>query len=135
MLFAYKNGRVTGKLENQSEIVYFVTSAEKIAGDKLSFAFADGHPIKEPKAFYDDLAMLSQVDFPLMLQTYWNDTDDDPDRMRRRQAEFLVWERVPLGSIIGMATKTAAKCAEVTKLVRKHTLELPCVVKSGWYYS
>lgn len=36
-----------------------------------------------------------RVDLPLMRERYWKDTEDDPDRERRRQVEFLVHDRVP----------------------------------------
>jgi hypothetical protein len=85
MLFTYKNGNVTGKSENQDEIIYIVSSAEDVDAEGLAFAFSDGHPIVEPKAFYNDLAKLNEVDLALMTQRHWFDTDNDPDRKRRRQ--------------------------------------------------
>ena len=45
--------------------------------------------------FFDDLKDLDKIDWDLMQSRYWNDTNDDPDRKRRRQAEFLVHEFFP----------------------------------------
>jgi O-acetyl-ADP-ribose deacetylase (regulator of RNase III) len=39
---------------------------------------------------------------------YWNNTDEDGDRMRRRQAEFLVLGELPLASALGFAVRTKA---------------------------
>jgi hypothetical protein len=41
--------------------------------------------------FYDDLNDLKEVDWNVMTLRIWKDTNDDPDRKRRRQAEFLVY--------------------------------------------
>jgi hypothetical protein len=36
---------------------------------------------------------------------YWNDTPDDPDRKRRRQAEFLVHGALPWDSVEFLAVR------------------------------
>ncbi|AVT29874.1 DUF4433 domain-containing protein [Plantactinospora sp. BC1] len=134
MLFTYKNGNVTGKPENQDDIIYFATTAETIVQNGFPFAFTDGHPIREPKAFYNDLRDLEQVDLPLMEQKYWNDTDADPDRKRRRQAEFLVWERVPLPAIMALGARTESVRLALEEIVMKHSLGIRCIKRPGWYY-
>jgi hypothetical protein len=134
MLFAYKNGRVTGKPENQDDLIYFATYAEDIAKAPLKFAFTDGHPIREPKAFYNDLSDLKFVDLPLMKQTMWNDTDDDPDRMRRRQAEFLVFKAISLKLFRVIGTRTTQAKNEVVRMLQDFRLDLPCTTKPEWYY-
>jgi hypothetical protein len=100
----------------------------------LPFAFTDGHPIREPKAFYNDLRDLKHVDLPLMEQKYWNDTDADPDRKRRRQAEFLVWERVPLPMIMALGARTDSVRLTPEGIVTKHSLNMRCIERPGWYY-
>jgi hypothetical protein len=134
MLYAYKGGYVTGRPEDQDEIIYLATMAESVAGGGFRFAFTDGHPLREPKAFYNDLTHLNQVDLELMKATYWNDTNEDPDRKRRRQAEFLVWERVPLALLQAFAVRTEAKQIRVQEMAARHALEIPCYVRSSWYY-
>jgi hypothetical protein len=135
MLFAYKSGRVTGKNEDQDDIVYFATTVEDIAASGAAFAFTDGHPIREPKAFYNDLSQLGQVDLALMTQTYWFDTDADPDRRRRRQAEFLVWEQVPLGLLRCVAARSQQVRHDVEELLAENSIDLPCLHKPNWYYN
>jgi hypothetical protein len=135
MLFTYKNGRVTGRRENQDELIYLATTAESIQAARLPFAFSDGHPIREPKAFYNTLSLLCQVDLPLMTQRDWYDYNGDPDRMRRRQAEFLIyqrfaWEHV---QVIGVRTKAMATWAE--EAIRDMPHQPPCLVRPAWYYS
>jgi hypothetical protein len=64
---------------------------------------------------------------------YWADTDDDGDRKRRRQAEFLVLNFFPWTLIDEIVV-----CDELaSEQVRRHLggPALPAVrVNRGWYY-
>jgi hypothetical protein len=134
MLFVYTKGYVTGKPEDTDDLVYLVSSAEAVSSSGLRFAFTDGHPIREPKAFFNDLADLHNVDLALMKATMWTDTDADPDKKRRRQAEFLVHRRFPLVLVLGIATKSAARRAWVNGLLKEAGQDIQCVSRPGWYY-
>lgn len=134
MLYTYANGNVTGVRADQDEIVYFVTSIDKITDANLAFVFTDGHPIKEPRAFYDNLASLSEVDHELMKAIYWADTDDDNDRKRRRQAEFLVHRQVPLPLIRYLGVRTEEMKAWAQKTIDSNGVRIGSIVRPGWYY-
>jgi hypothetical protein len=135
MLFVYHKGGVTGKPESQNDLVYFVAYVEDIVQSGFAYAFTDGHPIREPKAFYNDITQLTNVDLPLMTQQMWTDTNEDPDRKRRRQAEFLVYERVPLEIFRGVATRTEAMRTEVREMLAHNSIHMRCAVRSDWYYN
>jgi hypothetical protein len=134
MLLPYKSGNVTGKPENQDEIVYLVSSTEAVAALGLQFAFTDGHPIKEPRAFYADLQRLDQVDFSIMHSKYWNDTDQFPDRKRRRQAEFLVRHALPWHAIAVLGVRTAAMATWIQTLIAPLPHRPVCEIHPEWYY-
>jgi len=134
MLYAYEKGRVTGKPEDQDEIIYFATTAERIVTQGYQFVFTDGHPVQEPKAFYNDLARIGEVDLPLMTQKYWFDTDSDPDRARRRQAEFLVRERFAWEHVWVIGVRTQAMREWVEHAVRDTPYKPSCIVRPEWYY-
>jgi hypothetical protein len=135
MLFTYKNGNVTGRRENQTELIYLATTAEAIAAARLPFAFTDGHPIKEPKAFYNDLSRLCQVDLSLMEQRDWYDTNADPDRKRRRQAEFLIYQRFIWDHVQVIGVRTEAMATWVQQVIRDMPHKPPCLIRPSWYYS
>lgn len=134
MLLAYIDGRVTGELEYQDEIIYLASNAEYAGEQGLQFAFSDGHPVTEPKAFFNNLADINEIDFSVMKGRYWFNTDDDPDRKRRRQAEFLVRGKFPWECIrgIGVQTEEARQWVEGTMSKAPHNP--PCVIREGWYY-
>lgn len=66
---------------------------------------------------------------------YWNDTAEQPDRKRKRQAEFLVQEFVPWGAIerIGVIDKRIAD--GVTSALQNCSHRPLVVVERSWYYS
>lgn len=134
MLLAYTAGRVTGSRENPEEIIYLVSDTDRVANSGLRFAFTDGHPVQEPKAFYNDLADLDVVDFPLMDQERWEDTNDDPDRKRRRQAEFLVYDFFPWEMVIGIGVRSSTMESWVEAEIRDAAYRPPCAPRPRWYY-
>lgn len=96
----------------------------------------NGHPLATFTDAYDDLARLDQIDLPLMTERIWKGTAGDPDRERRRQAEFLVHGRVPweLVEEIGvMDGRVKQRVEEIFSQVQaQHRPKV--MVRGGWYY-
>ena len=83
MLCAIYKGGVTGNQETQIDIIYFVSSAEKVAEiSKQPWCFSDGHGVDKLTEFYKDLKELSNIDWELIAAWHWNDTLEDNDRVR-----------------------------------------------------
>lgn len=70
-----------------------------------------------------------------MQSRMWTDTRDDNDRQRRRQAEFLVRDRLPLSALEGFATADADRATQVDALVREHDLDLRGKPRPDWYFT
>lgn len=133
MLCAISNGRVAS-CPNQEDVVHLVSAAEVILDAGLGFAFTDGHAIMAWTEFYDDLADLDKVDWPLMKATYWRDTLDDMDRKRRRQAEFLVHESTPWEWIAEIVVMQKSVEDKVRKIVMREGDTTPVRTRRSWYY-
>ncbi len=88
MLYTISHGNVEDYEQGQEAIIYLVSTAQNVSDANLGYVFTDGHGIMGFTDFYEDLAHLGEVDWPLMNKKYWYDTVDDPDRKRRRQAEI-----------------------------------------------
>jgi hypothetical protein len=134
MLYAISTGYVVGYEKGQDEIAHLVLAAEEIADPGL-FAITDGHASTPLTTQYDDLAALdSAIAWPIMRARYWNDTDADGDRKRRRQAEFLVWSSVPFRAVrvIGVRTAEVAERVRTDLAVMAHAPAV--VVRKDWYY-
>lgn len=118
----------------QEEIIYLVAYVEEIVAQNLSFVFTDGHPLIRLSQFFDSLAELENVDWPLMESRYWRNTPDDPDRKRRRQAEFLIHRFVPCALIRGVATMNEDSALQVQQLLENSTQQPSVACRPDWYY-
>lgn len=134
MLFTISRGNVKGFAGGQQSIVHLVSTVQSVQAAVLGFVFTDGHGIMAFTGFYDDPAQLDEVDWPLMNAHYWADTDDDLDRKRLRQAEFLVHERFPAELIQGIGVINQQKKEETEVLLAEFGLAIPVATKPGWYY-
>lgn len=108
MLYAIYRQNVATFHGRQEDLIYLVSSVERVQASGQAYLFTDGHPTMAFTQFYADWAQAQDViDWPLMAETYWADTDEDNDRKRRRQAEFLVHQQLPCTAILGIATMNA----------------------------
>jgi hypothetical protein len=95
MLYTINRGNVPGYEGGQSPIVYLVSGTDVVLAQGGEFLFTDGHAEIAISEFFADLEDLEQLDWEVMSARMWNDTVEDGDRMRRRQAEFLVYTTFP----------------------------------------
>lgn len=133
MLGAISVGSVAGYTGRQSDIVHLVVNVDDVVAQGLPFVFTDGHAEMALSGQYTNLADLTKIDWELMGSRYWNATNSDPDRPRRRQAEFLIHQQCPwnLVSSIGVMNDQAAA------LVQEALQGTPVpntTVHQDWYY-
>lgn len=134
MLFVINKRHVPGYNGGQNPIVHLVTSAERVRDAGIPFVFTDGHAYVQFSEFYIDLSDLNKVDFQLMREKYWNDTQADNDRERRRSAEFLIHHEAPWPLIGAIGVISQAVADEVAKLLPAHETTPPIIVRPDWYY-
>lgn len=136
MLLNLKTGRVADYNEGQAPLVYLLTTAQDVAAAQRPFVFSDGHGLARFTSWYDDLAALPAVDWSIVGARYWSDTAEDNDRKRRKQAEFLVHERLDWSTLRGIAVLGDATKTRVEAVLRQFPFrkQLPVVLKPGWYY-
>jgi hypothetical protein len=84
--------------------------------------------------FFNDLNDLDKVDWSVMPLTWWNDTPTQPDRKRRRQAEFLVRSFVPLVCFRDIGVCTTAIGAAVRAEFAERGNAPAITVRRQWYY-
>ena len=118
----------------EDPLVFFVTSIRLLIEAGCQFVFTDGHPIAAFTDFFRDPSRLDRIDWPVMDGKMWNNTAEDPDRQRRRQAEFLVHDHVPLSAVIGIATKTAAMATNVEEILTSCECAMVVKPRGEWYY-
>lgn len=134
MLYTINRGNVPGYTDGQADIIYLVSNISVVEDNSLKYVFTDGHGIMAWTEFYDDLDKLDEVDWETMNDRYWNDTNDHPDRKRKRQAEFLVHQIMPWNclthiAVINRRIKIKVENSLPVKGYSPQVLEQP-----NWYY-
>lgn len=134
MLYTISRGNVAGFSGGQDSVVHIVSTAQTVRDAGLRFVFTDGHGIMAFTEFFTALSDLDKVDWEIMATDFWADTDDDMDRKRRRQAEFLVHERFPVQLIQQIGVSNQANKYETEAVLAEFGLTIPVVSEPGWYY-
>lgn len=84
-------------------IVYCVSSVQRIIDHQLDFVFTDGHAVDRFSEQYtnDDIINIEDIiDWNAIKAKYWRD-ENDLDKKRRKEAEFLVLGDIPTDAILG----------------------------------
>lgn len=147
MLWSIWDGRVPGA--THESIVHLVSRAQQLSTVRDT-VFSDGHVIEKLSDFYDDLDDLGVIDWSVMWQgqpqqlnsasvpvKYWKMIPSDPDRPRRRQAEFLVHRNAPWSSVTGIGVISDEMVKRVSALLpapAPGTPPIPIVRCPHWYY-
>lgn len=136
MLYAIHTSQVEGYIGGQQQVIYLVATVQKIIEGDRRWAFTDGHPVEGLTQFYDKLDNLNQVDWPLIRHWSWKNTEADPDRKRRKQAEFLVHRSVPWNWMDTIGVVIEAMARQVRQVLDETGVEhRPRVaVEPKWYY-
>lgn len=84
--------------------------------------------------FFNKLDNLKDIDWAIMKEKYWGDTDSDNDRKRRREAEFLVYKRFPWSCIQAIVVMTPQLAEEASMLIGSGEHIPKVSVNISWYY-
>jgi len=136
MLLNLHTNRVPGYTDGQAALGYLVVSVEEVAAAGHGFVFFDGHALASFSQAFDDLDALKQLDWPTIGARQWSDTADDPDRQRRKQAEFLVHRQLPWSLVRGVAVMDQTRRQQVESILAgfPSALHRPVAVVPKWYY-
>ena len=106
MLYVVQNGFNLVAPTSAENIVYCVSSVQKIIDLQLDFVFTDGHAVDGFSSQYT-VADIQKIDTILdknaINAKYWKD-ENDLDKKRRKEAEFLVLGDISLHAILGYIT-------------------------------
>lgn len=134
MLFVIHKGGVEGYQGGQAPILHLVSSVEIVQSNGIPFVFTDGHAEMDISQFYSNPKDLEKIDWEVMQSTYWNDTNEDGDRKRRRQAEFLVQHFFPIELIKMIGVFDHATARMVSGLLQSFENKPGIQVMRAWYY-
>lgn len=137
MLLKLNSNRVVNYTEGQKPIIYLISSIQDVIAAGLSFVFSDGHGIAIFTEYYNNLEDLKEVDWDMVYAKYWADKpDEDEDRQRRKQAEFLIHQFCPWTIIRGIAVVDRNIKDQVDNILNRYPspMRREIYIKPEWYY-
>lgn len=119
----------------QEDIVYIVTGIPTLQEHKKAFIFTDGQALMELSNQYTNIPDLNKIDWDIIFGKDWFDKPPSiTDRKRKRQAELLVYEHVPVACINSLAVMNKKARILVERMVSEAGLLIPVTEKPQWYY-
>ena len=134
MLYNIQHGYNKVTQRTPETIIYLVTSFMQIKESGKQFVFTDGHAYHNMSQFYNRESDLKEIDWKAVKRIRWNDTEEDPDRKRRKQAEFLIYKELPFSALVAIVVYNNDAKSKVLSKLEQYNLSLNIVIKSKWYY-
>jgi len=134
MLLKIKDGNGGIKKRPQSDIVYVICRLDTVIRQCEEWCFTDGHAKNKMTEFYNDEGNLDEIDWEIVVERYWANTEDDFDRMRRKQAEFLIKHRVPVECISHIIVFDEQKRNLVQEIIDELELNIKVLIHKPYYY-
>ena len=135
MLYVLSRRGVEGVECVQEDLVYLVSSVERIAEQPLDFVFTDRHAVLAYANFFDRIEDLHQLDWTAIRSEQWGDRYDATRMVRElKQAEFLVCQHVPANCIEGIVCQTEKTSTFVAGYLADAGSQIPCVVRPNYFF-
>ncbi len=134
MMFNIKTGYGGIKRVPNEEIVIFVSSLRHVAAKGVRFVFTNQHAYPLMAKYFNDLAELDCIDWPLLQSRDFKHDPDDPGKKERYQAEALIWKHVPMDALLAVCSNTEAVGQQIKAELDQRGLTLKNVVQPKWYF-
>lgn len=101
----------------QKDIVFIVCDAKRIAKSETAWCFTDGNAKSKISAFYSSLSDVDKLDWDVIRSRWWRADENDMDRPRKKMAEFLVRDHIPIELIDGFIVRDDSAYKIVKQLI------------------
>jgi hypothetical protein len=135
MLYNIKTGVGVDPFPQES-IIYLCCKLSELATDDFQWCFTDGNAAKKITRFARKLASLDLLDWRSIRTTDFRDenADGDEDRIRKKHAEFLVKDHVPVNYIKGIAVLNQPIKEQVEEILEDFGLTINIKIKPEFYF-
>lgn len=134
MLYNIHHGFRGVQKRPQEEIIYLIATFERISELGLPYVFFDGHGYHNFSQIFNNEDGFSEIDWDAVSTNKWFDTDEDPDRKRRKQAELLVHREMPIEALYAIGVFGQQVKDEVEGMLSDCSTSMEVVVFKGGYY-
>jgi len=135
MMYSIAMGNVPGYADGTGRLVYLATTVERLVELGLDVVLSDRNAVLD----YAEFVRLGEgepddefIDWPLMDQVMWNNTEQHPDRMERRMAECLVHGTVPWEAFMAVGAKSQTVNDEAATAIGDGGPDV--LVRPRWYF-
>ncbi len=119
---------------SNDEIVILVSSLYHVAQLGLPYVFTNAHAYPDWTNYYNDLAHLCEIDWPILQRRDFKRDPDDPRKMERYQAEALIHHHLPITGLLGIMCYTDVMKERIGQDVAARGLTLAVHARPGWYF-
>lgn len=134
MMYNIYTGRGGVRQVANADIVILVSSLHRLDEMKLPFVYTDRHAYPVTARYFNDLASLDAVDWPLLQQRNFQRDPNDPEKVERYQAEALVYRQMPIEALLGAVCYTEVVQGELQQQAKVLGVELDVRCLPGWYF-
>jgi hypothetical protein len=133
MLLQIITGRGVPK-RTQEEIIYLISSLDSLKAFNCQYCFTDGHARDGMTSFYFRDEDFDKIDWNMVKQKQWADREEDYDRQRRKQAEVLVHDKVPVEALEAIVVKGEETFNFAQQQVTLANLAIKVLISPKHYY-
>ncbi|MDR2762090.1 MAG: DUF4433 domain-containing protein [Planctomycetaceae bacterium] len=136
MLYAIHKNLVSDYAGGQKNIIYLVALVENIIEKNYLWRFTDGHAVESVTEYFDKWEYRNKIDWKIINSKTWSNTEQDADRKRRKQAEFLIYDFLKwdyIDKIVSIDQKTKSQIEAILSnfpIIKRR----PIVIEPNWYY-
>ena len=134
MMYNIYTGRGEVPKRSNEEICRLVSSSSRVNGMGLRFVFTDRHAYSALARYFNDTALLNEIDWTLLQARNFKRNPDDPAQIERYQAEALVYGHLPTAALLGVVCYTEAVKLMLESQVQARGLTLDIKAIPGWYF-
>ncbi len=134
MMYNIYTGRGEVPKRSNDEICILVSSLPCVSAMGLRFVFTDRHAYPPLARYFNDLALLNEIDWPLLQARNFKRNPDDPAQIERYQAEALVYEHLPTAALLGIICYTDGVKTMIESQVQTRGLTLDIRAMPRWYF-
>jgi hypothetical protein len=124
MLYLIKNGFKGVTQRPQEDIIYILCKVNDIYDANLEFVFTDRNAKIAVAEYYDDLADLDKLEWEIIKNQDWKNTETNLARQDFKQAEFLIKNYVPVELIRGLIVFNNAKKKQMEDIITELDLDI-----------
>jgi hypothetical protein len=133
MLYHIFKGMVKDYAGSQEEIIYLVSSAEKVESLGLPFVFTNRHAYLATKILYNQLQDLEKLRWDIIKDDTWY-LQYTELRKELKQAEFLVHQHMPIDAILGIVANSEQIAKFANSAIKDANSSLLVTIKPAFYY-